>query len=395
MAVCSSERLSVDLLGSTYASPLAVASGTLVEHFEQIGPFLEVGAGAVIPRSTRKTMVRKVHPSPHLYVDGRGSNASMLNAEWTGADISYWRPYLERTAGLGKVIMSVSGRDIQGCREVCQELDEYGFPLFEINVSCGVSNGVHGYITRNVAHVTELCSTLKDSGIHTPFSLKLGHSDAIVEIAGVAKEAGADAITAINTVGPVFDFRIGPDGKPDRVMGAQGAKGGLSGKAIFQTALTDVAEIRRQVDIPVLASGGVMNAEQAVKMVMAGASLVQLYTQLHEKGINATQAMVKANQDLLHYMDSHTIDKITDVKDAALGLLELPTELVPRKPIVDLAGCIGCDACVRVCLPGAFDKIPTGNKVGHVVSVNDACVGCGHCINQCPVPGVLSLAPEY
>lgn len=394
IAPLTKTRLEVELLGTTYSSPLVVASGTLVERFEQIEPFLEAGAGAVIPRSTRKTMVRKVHPSPHLYVDGKGSTASMLNAEWTGADITYWRDYLNEAAALGKVIMSVSGRDIAGCREVCQELDEYGFPLFEINVSCGVSNGVHGYITRNVEHVKELCGTLKDAGIQTPFSLKLGHSDAIVEIAGTAKDAGADAITAINTFGPVFDFRIGLDGKPDRVMGAEGAKGGLSGRALFHTALTDVAEISRQIDVPVLASGGVMNAEQAIKMVMAGASIVQLYTQLHEKGIRATDAMRGANQDLVRYMDNHSIQNVSDVRGAALDLMARPTELIPRKPVVNLAGCIGCDACVRVCLPGAFDAIPSENKAGHVVDINNNCVGCGHCISQCPVPGTLSLTPE-
>lgn len=388
-------NLSLELLGTNYDSPLVVASGTLIETQEQIQPFLDAGAGAVIPRSTRKTMIRKVHPSPHLYQDGRGSAASMINGEWTGADIEYWRPYLDRMSDMGKVIMSVSGRDVEGCINVCRELDDYGFPLFEVNISCGVSNGVHGYITRNQEHVRDVVSGLKDAGVKTPISLKLGHSDGIVDIAGTAKEAGADAITAINTYGPVFDFRIGADGTPDRVVGATGAMGGLSGRAIFNIALTDVAQIRRQIGIPVLASGGVMGPEQAVKMIMAGASLVQVYTILHEKGIQAPAALSKLNAGLIDYMSAHAIQNLSSIKDAALPLIDLPTRLEPRLPIINQAGCIGCNACVRVCLPNALEEIPADNKVGHSVTLNDdSCVGCGHCVSECPVPGVMVLGPE-
>jgi dihydroorotate dehydrogenase/Pyruvate/2-oxoacid:ferredoxin oxidoreductase delta subunit len=387
-------RLKSDLFDTEYRSPLVVASGTLIEEYSEIAPYIEAGAGAVIPRSTRNILERTVHPSPHLYQDGKGSNATMLNGEWTGAAIDYWRPHLDSMTGDNKVIMSVSGRDIEGCVKVCKELDDYGFPLFEVNISCGVSNGVHGYITRNIEHIQQVCTALKEADIRTPISLKLGHSDAIVDLAGSAKEAGADAITAINTYGPVFDFRIGKDGQPDRVIGAAGAKGGLSGAALFHTALTDVAEISRQIDIPVLASGGVMNAERAVKMIMAGASLVQLYTVLHEKGINGPAALAKFNKELLSYMDSHNIDRISDVKAAALPLMERATELKPRVPIVDALGCIGCNACVRVCLPEAFEEIPADNRAGHIVTITDACVGCGHCISECPVPDVLTLSPE-
>src|SRR5690554_4996915 len=121
----TTERLAVNLFGEEYSSPLVVASGTLIETFEEIDPYIEAGAGAVIPRSTRQEMVRKTHPSPHLYMDGKGQHGNMINGEWTGADINYWRQYLETMAedeGDGKkVIMSISGRDIAGCVAVCKE----------------------------------------------------------------------------------------------------------------------------------------------------------------------------------------------------------------------------------------------------------------------------------
>lgn len=384
-------KLVTNFLGTEYRSPLVIASGTLIETPDQIQPYIDAGAGAVIPRSTRLVMARTVHPSPHLYEEGKGSNTTMLNAEWTGAAIDYWRPHLDDMSVDKKTIMSVSGRDIEGCLKVCKELDQYQFPLIEINVSCGVSNGVHGYITRDIEHVRTLISSIKEAGVTTPISLKLGHSDVIVDLSGVAKEAGVDAISAVNTYGPVFDFRIDGEGRPERVLGAIGAKGGLSGNALFHTALTDVAEIARQIDIPVLASGGVTTAERAIKMIMAGASLVQLYTILHTKGVNAPDAMTSFTKQFSQYIEQKNIPDVKSILGSAISLMEEPTELQPQIPIVNTDTCIGCDACVRVCLPNAFDIVPSDNVIGHTVEINNACIGCGHCVTQCPVPDTLIM----
>jgi len=372
--------LRTDFLGSQFDNPLVVASGTLTETFEQAQRFIEVGAGSVIPRSTRLHVVREVHPSPHLFQ----SRENMINAEWTGADITYWRPYLEELGKQNpKVIMSISGRNIADCVTVCRELDQYNFPILEINVSCAASSGVHGQITRDQEFVKQLCDSIKNAGVKTPISMKLGHSDGIIEVAGSAKEAGADAITAINTLGPVLDFYIDENGKPQRVVGISGAKGGLSGSAIFNTALTDVAEISRQIEIPVMASGGIMKPEDAVKMVMAGAGLVQLYTVLHRHGISAPRALTSFREKLLDYMDAHNIQALSNVRGSALSLMEEETELTPQIPTVNAMKCIGCIACTQVCLPGAI-KLPVvdGRKIVRIS--DEQCVGCGHCVSVCP-----------
>ncbi len=390
--------LATTFLGTEYRSPLVVASGTLVERFDQIEPFLDAGAGAVIPRTTRFLMERTVHPSPHLYQEGVRSHATMLNAEWTGADIDYWRPYLDRVKSYGNVVMGVSGRDIDGCVKVCRVLDEYELPFFEINISCGVSNGVHGYITRNEEHIKEVCSKIKDAGVTTPIALKLGHSDGIVHLADVAKDAGADAIVATNTYGPVFDFTIGGEGEPHSVMGVVGAKGGLSGDALFHIALTDVADISREVGLPVVASGGVMTAERAMKMIYAGAGLVELYTVLHDQGVKAPNVLTDFTQKVVAFADKHQISSVNSVRGKALQLLSQKTNLVPQIPTVDDALCTGCDRCVPLCLPRAIDiteQPPTAaGKQRHTVVINENCVGCGHCVEQCPVEGALTLPQQ-
>lgn len=379
-----SRRLEVNLFDRKIPSPLILASGTLVESFQEIPPFLEAGAGAVVPRTTRKIMERKVHPSPHLYQSGRKGDEMMLNAEWTGADIEYWRPYLEAMSNLRQVVMSISGRDILGCTEVCKELDLFGFPYLEVNISCAHSNSRHGFITRNGEHIRTLIDSIKQAGVTTPLVLKLGHSDFIVELANIAKEVGADGIVAVNSFGPLFDFSIDSLGDPQRVLGIQGAEGGMTGAPLFNIALTDVAEIKRQVGLPVIASGGVRTAEHVIKMIMAGAQAVQVYTAAHVKGIHASSIFPQLNQKIIHYMDEVKVENINSVRGRALSLMDEPTNLVPLIPEVLAENCTGCDICLPVCLPQAIDIIPAANKQRHIVEINDQCIGCGLCVQVCP-----------
>lgn len=370
--------LEIKLLNSKLSSPLILGSGTLVEKIEDLDPFLKTTIGAVVPRTTRIEMIRKIHPSPHLYQFGNNGNEMMLNAEWTGAAIDYWLPYLEQMSKTNKVIMSVSGRDIDGCVKVCKILDKYNFPMLEINLSCAHSNNVHGFITRNSKHIESIVRQLKDN-IKTPIGIKLGHSEFIVELASVAKKAGSDAIIAINTFGPIFDFKIEDNLKIKPVVGIQNAKGGLSGGLLFNIALTDIADISRQVKIPVIGCGGVNNAEQVVKMMMAGASAVQIYTAAHVRGVNSSSIFDEINRDLLLFIKKHKLNNIFEIKDKALFLLDQETNLKIIYPEFKIEKCSSCGSCVRICLKKALQI-----KNKKIILNRNLCDGCGHCTSICP-----------
>ena len=389
--------LEIELFNQKIQSPFILGSGTLVERYEQIQPYLDAGIGMVIPRTTRKTMHRRTHPVPHLYQAGTRKYPLMINSEWTGADIEYWRPYLAELAGKGSVVMSISGRDIDDCVEVCQQLDQYpGWSFYEINVSCAHSNSVHGMITRDKNHIQTLMTRLKQAGIKTPIALKFGHSDQIVDLCCIAEQAGADAVVLLNTYGPVFDFAISEDGKPEPVVGIKGGKGGLSGAPLFHIALTDIAMVHRAIKIPIIGCGGVCNAIDAVKMLMAGARAVQVYSAAHVLGVNAPQFFTKLNNKLIQFMRKHSILNLNTIIGAAQSILDKETILEVDVPEVDTSTCIGCDLCVPVCLPEAISiKAESGSKkAGHVVAIDaEKCVGCGHCLHVCPTsPNTLTMS---
>jgi dihydroorotate dehydrogenase subfamily 1 len=379
-------NLKCEIFGRKYQNPVFIGSGSLVDSTTKVDTFLDQSStGMIIPRTTRLKLAngREKHPSPHLDINYQ--TGTMRNSEWTGAPISFWRPSLEVLSGSRRVAMSVSGRIIEDCVEVCKELDDYDFPFLEINISCAHSNDRHGFITKNEDHIKNVVLAIKNEGIKTPISLKLGHSDFIVQLAIAAQEAGADAITAINTYGPIFDFDIS-NGIPTNTLGIAGGKGGLSGKGIFQIALTDVADLAKNLKIPIIACGGISTSEDIVKMLMAGASAVEIYTAAHLEGKNAPKFINKTIEDLSHWLSSNGYLDINSIKGLALKLLDSQDQMQPQIPNLDTNLCVSCGACENICLEKdalkILDKLP--------IIDSSLCIGCGACTEICP-SGALSV----
>ena len=134
-------NLTCKILGTTFQSPIWIGSGTITETKERVDKFLKSKVGAIVPRTTRFEFApgRKNHPSYHLDINKK--EKWMRNCEWTGNILDYWREQLKELSESGKIIMSVSGRDISGCLAVCEIIDEYNFPFIEINSLLGLPLG--------------------------------------------------------------------------------------------------------------------------------------------------------------------------------------------------------------------------------------------------------------
>lgn len=373
------ERLSTSIAGQRYENPVWLGSGTLGQTMQRVQSLLSSEAGAIIPRTTRLHLAkgRNINPSPHLDIDSK--THAMRNAEWTGETIEYWRPYLQELQKTRRIVMSISGRDVPGCVTTCKELDSYHFPLLEVNISCAHSNEQNGFITRDSEHIRNVIAGIKDAGVVTPISIKLGHSDHIVQLAQMAEEAGANAITAINSYGPVLDFDIS-DGKPELTLGISGGKGGLSGRPIFPIALTDVADLARHIHIPIIACGGVEKAEDVIKMIMAGASAVQVYTAAHLQGIHAPKYLSQLVADVETWMQKNKYKSIDDIQGMVLPQLSSGHVMDKQIPSIQPNMCNGCKKCEPICLEEAIHVDERNNpKID-----SDACIGCGACVTVCP-----------
>ena len=133
----------------------------------------------------------------------------------------------------------------------------------------------------------------------------------LVEIAQAVVEAGADGITAINSLGPGIILDI----ETCRPVLAHGT-GGVSGPAIRPIAVRCVRDICQAVDVPVLAVGGVTSGRDVVEMLLVGATAVGLGSAVAYRGINVFQ---RACDQVEEYMEQHELKNLRNLRGKALS----------------------------------------------------------------------------
>ena len=263
-------RLSVSLCGIELDNPIIPASGTFGYGHEFAGLYDLNLLGSIACKGTTLEP-RFGNPTPRI----AEAPAGMLNAvglQNPGVDAVIAQELPKLFAVYRKpVIANVSGFSAEEYAEICRRLDKVDqVGWLEVNVSCpnvhggGMSFGTDpaaaAAVTRAVKAVTK-----------KPVILKLSPNVTdIVSVARACEDAGADALSLINTV---LALRI--DLKTRRPVLAN-TTGGLSGPAIFPLALRMVWQVSRAVSIPVIGLGGVSSAEDAAEMMLAGAAAVQI-----------------------------------------------------------------------------------------------------------------------
>lgn len=252
-------------------NPIMLASGT-AGYGNEISTFTDLNKiGAIVTKSI-SLKPRKGNP-PQRIVE---TPAGMLNAiglanvgveEFLSEKVKYLKQY--DVPVICNVAASSVDEYVECVRMVTPEETIKGF---EINVSCpNVKDGglQFGNDVNAVREITERVKSVTSK----PVIIKLSpNSSYIWEFAMAAKEAGADAVSAINTlVGTSFNIFT----KKPKI---KNITGGLSGPAIKPVALAKVLEIKRKVDIPIIGIGGIMNWKDVVEFMIVGASAVQLGT---------------------------------------------------------------------------------------------------------------------
>ena len=260
----------VDLAGVALSNPIVSASGTFGFGREYAKFYALSELGAVSAKGLT-LHGRPGNPGPRIAETPAGMlNAVGLQNPGVRAVIEQELPRLSQFFHK-KVIANVSGFSIEEYARVSQLLDsQEQVGWLEINISCpnvhggGMSFGTDPQaadaVTRAVRAVTK-----------KPLILKLSPNVTdIVSIARACEDAGADAVSLINTLmGMRIDLRT-------RRPVLANTTGGLSGPAVFPVALRMVWQVSRAVQIPVVGLGGVQSAENVLEMLMAGATAVQV-----------------------------------------------------------------------------------------------------------------------
>lgn len=263
--------MSVKFAGLELKNPVVVASGTF-GFGREFNEFYDISALGGICCKGLTLHPREGNPPPRIAETPAGIlNSVGLQNPGVDGFIAHELPWL-REKNL-RIIANISGNTPEEYGEMCAKLSDAVVDLIEVNVSCpNVKCGglQYGTVPEMTAEVTE---TAKKHAGTVPVMVKL--SPNVTDIAVMAKaveDAGADAVSLINTI---RGMRIDVNSRrPVLHMNT----GGLSGPAVLPVAVRMVWEVAQAVKIPILGMGGVAKAEDAAQLMLAGADLVAVGT---------------------------------------------------------------------------------------------------------------------
>ena len=264
-------------LGKALHTPLVLASGVLGNNKAILERVWENGCGLPTMKSIGPEP-REGHKNPTVIDLGNG----MINAVGlpTPGYLNMEEEWQELEARRFPLNASIYGGSVDEFVKVAEFVSARKPDFIELNISCPNSEK-HGMVFGvNPESSHDVVAAVKKV-VDVPVIAKL--TPAAPDIAGVARaceEAGADAICAINTAGPGMVIDI-----ESRTPVLAFKKGGLSGPMIKPVAVRCIYDIYKSVSIPIIGLGGVLNGDDAVEMIMAGASLVGMGTAVRYRGI--------------------------------------------------------------------------------------------------------------
>ena len=259
---------SVKIAGVEFKNPVMTGSGTFGSGMEY-GEFVDLNKlGAVVTKGVAN-VPWPGNQTPRI-AEVYGGMLNAIGLQNPGIDVFMERdiPFLQQYDT--KVIVNVCGKSIADYVEVVEKLADKPVDMLEINVSCpNVKEGAIAFGQMKEA-LEEINAEIKQHA-KQPIIMKLSPNVTdIGEMAKAAEAAGADAISLINTLtGMKIDIHR-------RKFALANKTGGMSGPAIKPIAVRMVYQAAHAVNIPIIGKGGILSGEDAIEIMMAGATAVSL-----------------------------------------------------------------------------------------------------------------------
>jgi dihydroorotate dehydrogenase subfamily 1 len=360
-------NLSVEVAGIRFPNPIMPAAGPPVRDGRAILRCAQGGAGGLVSKTI--SVRAATPPTPNIAEIPHG----MVNTElWSELPPEQWieREYAIAREAAGLPLIVSLGYSPDDIAELAPRIRPF---------ADAVELSTH-YIGEDAGPMVGAIQAAK-AALDVPVFVKLSPlGREMVRAAEQAEAAGADGIVAINSFGPVL--AIDPDTRLPYLGGNDGY-GWLSGPALKPLAVRCVRDIARAVRIPIIGVGGISRGTDAVEMMMAGASAVQVCTaaMLHGPG-----TFGKIAGELDAWLDEHGYATAAEL--TGLAMSAMPAAWSAGRPVVAEAPCNGCDLCAMAC---PYEAIEVVDKLA-VIDLA-ACARCGLCVTRCR-RGAIEWVPE-
>lgn len=291
----------VNLAGVLLKNPLMTASGTFGSG-QEYSEFVDLNKlGAVVTKGVAN-VPWPGNPTPRV-AEVYGGMLNAIGLQNPGIDVFVQRDIPFLTHYDTRIIVNVCGKTTSDYIEVVERLSEQPVDMLEINISC--PNVKEGGIAfgQNAASVEEITKEVKKYA-RQPVIMKLSPNVTdITEMAKAAEAGGADVISLINTLtGMKIDVNR-------RKFALANRTGGMSGPAVHPIAVRMVYQAAQAVNIPIIGMGGVQSTEDALELILAGATAVSVGT-ANFTNPTATIDIINGIQD---YMENNGVEDINEL----------------------------------------------------------------------------------
>ncbi|WP_456366590.1 dihydroorotate dehydrogenase [Thermococcus sp.] len=296
--------LEVELFGVRPKNPLILASGINDKTPEQWIRAHEEGAGGVVTKSIG-IEPRKGYDNPTIVELPYG----LINA--MGLPNPGWRGFLEMVNGYTfdfPLIVSIFGGTPDEFAFLAEKLSGVA-DAFELNLSCPHAKGYGMEIGQKPENVYEVVKAVKDATDKPVIAKLTPNTDDITKFGLAAEKAGADAVSAINTLKAIaIDVYARKPILSNKV-------GGYSGPGVKPVALRAVYDLARTLGIPVIGIGGITTWEDAVEFLLAGASALQIGTAVSIRGWKVFREI---SEGIENYLEREGFSSVKDIVGLAL-----------------------------------------------------------------------------
>ncbi len=390
--------LSYDFLGIHFENPFILAAAPSTDDLDMVRRAFKAGwAGAILKTtSVEGTKVDLCYPMMSTFdYEGRKlfgmGNIDLISEHHIDRVEHNVRTLKKEFPGKMVAASIMAGRK-EDWQSLVDPLEKAGVDMIECSFSCpqgNIGEDPGKMLAQSVAATELTARWVKEAARRVPVSIKITpHVTDIVEVAQAVRRSGCDALTASNSIQALMGIDIRTF-VPHPGLGGKSTYSGMTGPAIKPITLRTIAEIARNVDIPILGTGGASTWSDAVEFMAVGAGVVEFCTVVMHYGFRVIDDL---KSGMSHYLDEMGFKSPLDIVRKALPNIVTHDELPRRtmKSHIDKKLCIGCEVCYLACQDGGHTAIERGqNRIPRVEW--DRCVGCGLCQHVCPVDGCISL----